>query len=81
MCAHDVVESMRLNVAQRVCRLCKETGRGLACGVVDVILCDVVWCVAVWCCPCCLGESSIGGVFEWGWHGSVVSGVSLMYVP
>ena len=66
MCAHDVVESMRLNVARRVCRLCKETGRGLACDVVDVILCDVVRCVAVWCCPCCLGGSIIGGVFAWG---------------
>ncbi len=81
MCAYDVVESMRLNVAQRMYQLCKETGMRLACDVVDVILCDVVWCVALWCWFCCLGRSIIGGVFEWSRHGCGVSGVSLMYVP
>lgn len=31
MCAHDMVESMKRNVARRVCGLCKETRRRLAC--------------------------------------------------
>ena len=81
MCANDVVESMRRNVAWRMCQLCKETGMRLACDVVDVIVCDVVRCVAVWCCFHCLGRSIIGGVFKWSRHGCVISGVSLMYVP